>query len=118
MKKILFTLVIFIGFSYSTTSQNNKAEEKAKEQISKINQEIKAENADLVLTDSQVKEVIKIHTARLADLKKMRKATSDKAKVKELSKTINKKYFSKIYKEVLTKKQNAARGKGKKKLKS
>jgi len=108
MKKLVFLCVLFLGISTISFSQSKKLEQKAKNLTEKINSQIKAGDETLALSDDQISAIQKIHLKRLEGLKKMGKAAS-----KEDKKAFNKKYFQKIFKEVLTKKQLKARKKGK-----
>jgi len=113
MKKIIFTLILLVGFSTTNFSQNKKMMEKMKEKatelVEKLNNEIKAGDETLALSEAQKTKVMDIQTERLMELRKLGKSAS-----KEDKKAMNKKYFQKIFKEVLTKEQLKARRKAKK----
>ena len=114
MKKIIFLSILFLGFSTVGFSQSKKAiqkmEKKATELVEKLNKEIIKGNESLALSDEQKEKIAKIHIDRLSAFKKL-----DKDASKEEKKKFNKTYFSKIFKEVLTKEQIKARKKGKEK---
>lgn len=112
MKKIIFLSIFFLGLSLTGFSQSKKAlqkiDKKAIELVEKLNSEIIKGDATLALSDEQKTKATKIQTERLLALRKLGKEAS-----KEDKKKLNKEYFTKIYKEILTKKQMKARKKGK-----
>ncbi len=115
MKKIVFTILLLIGFTATGFAQSDKIKEKATASIEKLNTELASIDKSLALTDDQRSKMNDIHISRLQELKKIRKAESDKEKRKELSKPVNKKHYKIIYSEVLTKEQRTARSKERKK---
>ena len=112
MNKLLITAILFLSISFSGFSQSKKAlkkiETKATELVEKINKEITDSDASLALSDTQKEAIKKIHTERIIALRKLGKEAS-----KEVKKETNKTYFSKIFKNVLNKKQMKARRKKK-----
>ncbi len=115
MKKIVFTILLLVGFTATGFAQSDKIKEKATASIEKLNSELASIDQSLALTDDQRSKMNDIHISRLQELKKIQKAESDKEKRKELSKPVNKKYYKEFYSEVLTKEQQMARSKKRKK---
>jgi 1,2-phenylacetyl-CoA epoxidase PaaB subunit len=113
MKKILFTLILLLGFVFTSQAQSEKVKDKATEKVEELNNQIVAGDKSLALSDEQKTQIQEIHVERIMAVRKANKAGTDKEEIKQ----INKKYFQKIYNEVLTKKQKKARKVGKEKLK-
>ena len=109
MKKIIVASILFLGFTISSFSQSQKLQEKVNDIVKELNSEIIAGDKSQALSDEQKVQIYTIHIERLKELNKAKKNGADKSDKKE----INKKYFQKIYKEVLTKDQLKARKKGK-----
>jgi len=109
MKKILLVLILISGFTFSSFGQSEKLKEKATELVEKLNTQITAGDKSQGLSDEQREQVAAIHIERI---KESRKAKKDGASEEDI-KAINKKYYKKVYDEVLTKEQKQARKKGK-----
>jgi len=93
-------------------AQSEKLIEKANEKVEELNKQILAGGDDtLALTDAQKAQIQALHIERIKELRKAKKAGGDK----DGNKVINKKYFQKIYKEILTKQQMKAKKIGKEK---
>lgn len=105
MKKLIFTCILFIGFTVAGFAQSDKLTEKANEWVNNLNTEIVFTDTSLALTELQKTQIAAIQVERLMELKKAKKVGADK----EANKAINKKHFQKIFKEVLTKEQMKAR---------
>ncbi|TMM29089.1 hypothetical protein FDT66_11925 [Polaribacter aestuariivivens] len=112
MKKVIFTLILLVGFSTANFSQSKKmkekVEEKATELVQKLDNQIKAGDKKLGLSDDQKAKIKAIQIERLMEIKKLGKNAS-----KEDKKEVNKKHNQKIYKDILTKAQKKARKEGK-----
>lgn len=109
MKKIILAIVLIVGFSSVTLAQSEKLKEKAMEKVEELNAEIVAGDASLALTDLQKEQIQQIHVDRIKETRKLRKDGAAKEDIK----AANKKYFKKIFTEVLTKEQKKARKSGK-----
>lgn len=109
MKKIIITTILFLSIAISGFAQSDKMKESAKEKVEALNKEILDGNKTLGLTDAQKIKIYNIHIERMKEIRKANKEGADKDEKKE----INKKYFQKIYKDILTKEQLKARKKGK-----
>ena len=109
MKKILLTSLLFLGLSVSGFAQSDKMKETATEKVEQLNEEIIAGDKSIALSTDQKTKIYNIHVERLEALRAAKKEGAND----ETNKAINKKYFQKIYKEVLTKEQLKARKKGK-----
>lgn len=122
---IIITL-LFIGnisgFSQST-KDNSKAMSKAVEKVDKLDNEIKSENPDLALDESQKEQIIALQIERMNEVSAFRVSNSNKEEVKAKSKELNKAMTAKINSEILTaeqvkaykaarKKKRAEKGKG------
>lgn len=105
MKKLLFTCILFIGFTIAGFAQSDKIKKKANDWVNSLNTEITSVDTSLALTESQKEQITAIQVERLVELKKAKKEGADK----EANKAINKKHFQKIFKDVLTKEQMKAR---------
>lgn len=111
MKKIFFTCLLLIGLTATGFSQSDKLKEKVTEKVEELNSQIIAGDESLALTDVQKEKVANIHIERIKEYRKAKKEGVSEEDIK----AIQKKYFQKIYKEVLTKEQIKARKKGKEK---
>ena len=110
MKKLIFTCILSLGLAATGFAQSEKLIEKANEKVEELNSQILAGGDDaLALTDAQKEQIQALHIERFKELRKATKAGGDK----EGNKVINKKYFQKIHKEILTKEQMKAKRKGK-----
>lgn len=113
MKKIVITFILLIGMAFTSYAQSDKVKAKATEKVEQLNNEIAAADETLTLSDEQKAKIHQIHVDRIMAVRKANKSgASDEEK-----KSLQKEYFQKIYKEVLTKEQLKARRAGKKKLK-
>jgi hypothetical protein len=113
MKKIVYIFTLLLGLSFTGHAQSEKIKEKATEKVEQLNNEIIASDESLALSDMQKSEIHQIHVERIMAARKAEKSgVSDEDK-----KAIQKRYFKKIYNDVLTKEQIKARkaGKGKSK---
>lgn len=113
MKKTIFTFLLLVGLIVSATAQKSP-ETKAQEKVEELNTELMSIDPSLALTRKQKAQIFELHVQRIKESKKVFKSEKNKAKVKELTKPINKKYYQKIFNEVLTKEQLKARRKAKK----
>lgn len=111
MKKITFTCLLLLGFSLFGFSQSKQLKEKANEKVEQLNAEIIAGDETLALTENQKFQILTMHMDRIKKTKEARKEGKNNEEIK----LINKKYFQKIYQEILTKDQVKARKKGKEK---
>lgn len=109
MKKIILALVLIAGFSSATMAQSEKLKEKAMEKVEELNAQIVAGDASLALSDAQKEQIQQIHIDRIKETRTLRKDGATKEDIK----AANKKYYKKIYNEILTKKQKKARKNGK-----
>jgi len=105
MKKSLLACILLLGISLSGFAQNDKLMKKADALVAEMNTEITSVDESLALTETQTTQLSTIHYDRLSELKKAKEAGADKSKNKE----INKKYYSKIFKGLLTNEQMKAR---------
>ncbi|MFD1062254.1 hypothetical protein ACFQ1Q_03270 [Winogradskyella litorisediminis] len=112
MKRIIFALTLILGVTMTGFAQSDKIKEKATEKVEELNKEIVAGDESLALSEEQKKQVYDIHVKRIMEYRKVRKAGASK----EEQQAVQKKYFSQIFKDVLTKEQMKARKEGKKKL--
>jgi hypothetical protein len=110
MKRLTFLCILFLGVSTINFAQSEKILKKATELVDKLNTEIEKGDKSLSLSAAQKEKITAIHVERLTELKKLGKAAS-----KDDKKALNKKFFSKVYKEVISKEQLKARKKGKEK---
>lgn len=110
MKKIIFTLLLSLSLSATLSAQSDKLKAKATEKVEELNTEIVAGDKSQALSEDQKAQIFDIHVERIKATKKARKDGAEKEEIK----AINKKYFQKIFKEVLTNKQLKARRAGKK----
>mgnify|MGYP006936360992 FL=1 len=97
-------------FTVSATvfAQSDKLKAKATEKVEQLNNEIIASDESLALSDMQKSEIHQIHVERIMAARKAEKSgVSDEDK-----KAIQKRYFKKIYNDVLTKEQKKARKAG------
>ena len=113
MKKTVYIFTLLLGLSFTGHAQSEKIKEKATEKVEQLNNEIIASDESLALSDMQKSEIHQIHVERIMAARKARKAGAEKEELKE----INKKYYQKIFKEILTKEQIKARKAGKEKTK-
>jgi len=111
MKKLIALFILFLGLSVTGFAQADKIKEKATELVEKLNSEIIAGDASMALNDDQKEQINQIHIERIKETRKLRKSGTEEEDIK----AVNKKYFQKIYNEVLTKEQKQARKKGKEK---
>lgn len=108
MKKIIFTLMLCFTVSATVFAQSDKLKAKATEKVEQLNNEIIASDESLALSDMQKSEIHQIHVERIMAARKAEKSgVSDEDK-----KAIQKRYFKKIYNDVLTKEQKKARKAG------
>jgi len=114
MKKTILTFLFVLGLVVTTTAQN-KIETTAQEKVDELNTELISVDPSLALTEAQKAQIFEIHVQRIKEARNVNKTEQDKEKIKELRKGVNKKYFQKIYKDVLTKEQSKARRELKKK---
>lgn len=105
MKKSLFACILLLGISISGFAQNDKLMKKADALVDEMNTQITSVDESAALTEAQKGQLQTIQYERLSELKKAKKAGADKSENKE----INKKYYSKIFKGLLTKEQMKAR---------
>lgn len=125
MKSLKFILAIAALFLISNVSfaQSDKAHNKAIKSTDKLDSELKSENPDLALSESQRVKVMALQTERMEELAAFRKNNSNKEEIKAKSKELNKAMKAKVDKEVLTpeqvkaqkeyrKKKRAQKGKG------
>ena len=112
------------GFSQST-KVNSKSMSKAVKKADQLDSQIKSENPDLALSESQKEQIIALHIERMNEVSTFRKSNSNKEEVKAKSRELNKAMNAKIKNEILTvdqakaqksyrKKMKAEKGKGKK----
>ena len=111
MKRIVLTSLLLVIFTATGFAQSDKLKEKANEKVEELNSQIIAGDESLGLTDEQREQIFNIHIERIKEYRKLKKDGASEDDVKELQK----KYFQKIYNEVLTKEQKKARKKGKEK---
>jgi hypothetical protein len=111
MKKILLVLILISGFTFNSFGQSEKLKEKATEQVEKLNSEIVSGDASAALSDEQKEQVYNLHIERIKELRTSKKEGATDEEVK----AINKKYYQKINKEILTKEQIKARKIGRQK---
>ena len=110
MKKIIFTLMLCFTVSATVFAQSDKLKAKATEKVEQLNTEILVGDKTQALSEEQKAQIFQVHVERI---KALRKAGAEKEELKE----INKKYYQKIFKEILTKEQIKARKAGKEKTK-
>jgi len=113
MKKIVYIFTLLLGLSFTGHAQSEKIKEKATEKVEQLNNEIIASDESLALSDMQKSEIHQIHVERIKAVRKARKAVAEKEELKE----INKKYYQKIFTDILTKEQRKTRKSGKGKSK-
>jgi len=113
MKKLIFTVLLLIGFATTGFAQSEKMKEKAIAKIEQINKEITSVNKSLALTEEQRKQIFEVQIAKMQEIKKLRKEDADKDAIK----AVGKKYNQKIFKSILTKEQMKARKASKRKNK-
>ena len=104
MKKALSICILFLTISLSGFAQNNKLVKKVDAIVKELNDQITSVDKSLALTDDQITQLKAIHIDRLKELQKAKKEGADKSSNKE----INKKYYSKIFKGLLTMEQKKA----------
>lgn len=113
MKKITFTLMLCFTVSATVFAQSDKLKAKATEKVEQLNTEILEGDKTQALSEEQKAQIFQIHVERIMVARKAEKSgVSDEDK-----KAIQKKYFKKIYNDVLTKEQKKARNAGKGKSK-
>jgi len=102
-------------FTVSATvfAQSDKLKAKATEKVEQLNTEILEGDKTQALSEEQKAQIFQVHVERIMAARKARKAGAEKEELKE----INKKYYQKIFKEILTKEQIKARKAGKEKTK-
>lgn len=103
---VVFTMITFLSFS-----QSEKMNEKAVEWTKTLNTQIISINESLPLNEEQTEKIVALQIQKLQEIKKI-KDNGDDQKAK---KAVNKKYYQKIFKEVLTKEQMLATREAKKK---
>lgn len=109
MKKIIFTALLLIGFTFSGFSQSDKMKEKANQKIEKINTQITNGNEKVALTDAQKEKIYTLEIEKLKKIKSLRKEITDKEVLKEKIKALNKEEGKEISQNILTKEQKKAR---------
>ena len=105
MKKLIFTLLLIIGFAATGFSQSDKMKEKAIAKVEQINNQIISVDKSLALTVEQRKQILEVQMTKMQEIKKLRKGDADKDAIK----VVSKKYNQKIFKDILTKEQMKAR---------
>jgi len=100
MKKVIFTLLLFVGFSVTANAQSEKMKAKAAKNIEKMQTMILGENSALTLSADQVKELTALEVKKLVEFKALKK----KKATKEERRAVNKKY-GKLITKVLSKEQ-------------
>ena len=118
MKKIIFTVLVFIAFTVTGFSQSDKMKEKAMAKVEKINTLIVKGDKNVALTEEQRTEIYELQIEFLRAIKKIKKGESDKEKQKELIKAESKKVGENISQNILTKEQKKARKEAKSKNKA
>ncbi|QOD62000.1 hypothetical protein H9I45_06025 [Polaribacter haliotis] len=108
MKTLTFLCILFLGISTISFSQSKGILKKAADLVEKVNTQIAKGDKSLALSDEQKKKITAVHVERLTALKKLGKDAS-----KEDKKALNKTFFKKINKEILTKEQKKAIKEGK-----
>ncbi|WP_242205831.1 hypothetical protein [Aestuariivivens insulae] len=111
MKKIILTCLLLIGFTITGQAQSEKLKASATEKVEELNVQIIKGDPLAALTKTQKEEILNIHIERIKETRKVRKEGGSKEDLK----AVNKKYFKKIFSEVLTKQQRAANKAGKEK---
>jgi len=115
MKKLVFTLLLVVGFATTSFEQKKgKLAEKAAEKVEMLNKQITSVDKTLALSKEQVMQITELQMSRMKEVKVLKKAKAEK----EAIKAVNKKYNKKIYKDILTKEQMKARKVAKEKAKA
>jgi len=109
MKKVIFSLLLLIGFSMSIQAQSEKVKTKINKKIEKINQSIVQSDKEAALTSEQREKIFIILLEVQKNTKAIKKEHKGDDNLKELMKAASKKANKKINKEVLSKKQRAAK---------
>ncbi len=117
MKKLIFTALLLIGFTFSGFAQSDKMKEKANQKIEKINTQIIKGNESVALTDEQKEKIYALEIEKLKKIKSLRKEIKDKTVLKEKIKALNKAEGKEISQNILTKEQKKARKMAKEKIK-
>jgi len=125
MKLINSLLVIAALLLVGNTgfAQSSKANSKAVEKTNKLDSELKSENPDLALTETQKEQIVALQVERMNEVAALRKSSSDKEAAKAKSKELTKAMNAKIKSDILTpeqvnaqkayrKKRKAQKGKG------
>ena len=113
MKKIIFTLMLCFTVSATVFAQSDKLKAKATEKVEQLNTEIVEGDKTQALSEEQKAQIFEVHVERIKAVRKARKAGAEKEELKE----INKKYYQKIFTDILTKEQRKTRKSGKGKSK-
>jgi len=117
MKKLVFSLMMIIGFTLSSQAQtkktkiNKKIETKINKKIEKINLSIIKSDKSAALTHKQKEQIFEILFEAQKNMKAIKKAHKGEDNLKELLKAESKKANKRINKEVLSKQQRAAKKK-------
>ena len=111
MKKIIFTSILLLGFAFVGQAQSQKLKSLATEKVEELNAQIMKGDPSAALTEDQKSQIAEIHMERIKETRKIRKEGGSKDDLK----AANKKYFKKIFSEVLTKEQRQANKAGKEK---
>jgi len=111
MKKLVFSLMMIIGFTLSSQAQSEKVKTKINKKIEKINQSIVQSDKSAALTSKQKEQIFTILFEAQKTMKAFKKEHKGDDNLKTLLKAVSKKANKRISKEVLTKKQRAAKKK-------
>ena len=113
MKKIMLALILCFTVSATVFAQSDKLKAKATEKVEQLNTEIVEGDKTQALSEEQKAQIFEVHVERIKAVRKARKAGAEKEELKE----INKKYYQKIFTDILTKEQRKTRKSGKGKSK-
>ena len=110
MKSIKFLLVTasLLLFSSLGFSQSSSAYSKAIKKVEILDSELKSENSELALSESQKEQIIALQTERMNEVSAFRKSNSNKEEVKTKSKELNKAMNIKIRNDIFTEEQAKA----------
>ena len=117
MKKLVFSLMMIIGFTLSSQAQSEKLKSKINKKIEKINLSIVQSDKSAALTPKQKEQIFVILLEAQKNMKAIKKVHKGEDNLKELLKAVSKKANKRISKEVLTKQQRAAKKKTRQKNK-
>ena len=109
MKKLIFSLIMIIGFILSSQAQSEKTKTKINRKIEKINVSIVQADSSAALTSKQREEIFSILLKSQKNIIAIKKAHKNDENLKELIKIENKKALKKINKKILTKQQRQAK---------